>query len=172
MRYQCDSCGIEFEEPRIILREADGQEHEVEVCPNCEELKYREKAGYISQIGRTWTCAKCGRVFPRHTKVPAPEGTMCEFCQYLYGIKDSVDLLVEKYLPFLEKLEKKYDKLIEEYGEPEHDCKGKHFGDGIAAHMWKGVGGEIKQAWSGWTMTMDSVTISITHCPFCGEELK
>lgn len=171
MRYQCDNCGIEFEEPNIILREADGQEHEVSVCPNCEGLRYREKVGYISQVEKTWACAKCGRVFPRHTKIPAPEGTMCDTCRHLWGIKEAVDLLVEKYLPFLEKLEKKYDELIHEYKRPEHECKGEHFGDGIARHMFTSSKGFIREDWTGWVIGIGAITVSIKHCPFCGYEL-
>lgn len=39
-KYCCNSCGISFNTPRVIIREADGKEYDVDVCPNCETLQY------------------------------------------------------------------------------------------------------------------------------------
>jgi len=41
--YQCHSCAIEFEKPREIIREIDGKEYEMNVCPNCEGHNYKKK---------------------------------------------------------------------------------------------------------------------------------
>jgi len=39
-KYCCDSCGASFNKPRVIIREVDGKEYDVNVCPNCEDLRY------------------------------------------------------------------------------------------------------------------------------------
>lgn len=38
--YCCNGCGISFNTPRQIIREIDGKDYDVDVCPNCETLSY------------------------------------------------------------------------------------------------------------------------------------
>lgn len=52
-KFQCNSCGTEFDAPREIIRNISGKDYDQEVCPNCEGHDY-----HISDRYRTYKIQK------------------------------------------------------------------------------------------------------------------